>query len=47
MDDEDSDAAEDRPEEKEEAEYAFEGYRIAFNRRIALIPPAAAAPGQG
>jgi len=45
MDDEDDDAS--AHEEKEEAEYAFEGYRIAFNRRIALVPPAAAAPAQG
>jgi hypothetical protein len=34
------------PEEKDEADYAFEGYRIAFNRRVALTPPAAAASAQ-
>lgn len=30
----------------EEADYAFEGYRIAFNRRVALTPPPAAAPAK-
>ncbi|MEG3165130.1 hypothetical protein U1701_11045 [Sphingomonas sp. PB2P19] len=43
MDDDDTEA----PAEREEAEYAFEGYRIAFNRRVALTPPAAAAPALG
>ena len=38
----------DTPEETDdEAEYAFEGYRIAFNRRVALTPPAGAAPSGG
>jgi len=38
----------DKPEEAEdEAEYAFEGYRVAFNRRVALTPPAGAAPSGG
>lgn len=44
MDDED-DAKPDEPEA--EAEFAFEGYRVAFNRRIALTPPPAAAPSGG
>lgn len=42
MDDDDTDG----PEEGDKPEYAFEGYRIAFNRRVALTPPAAAAAAQ-
>lgn len=30
--------------EQAEADYSFEGYRIAFNRRVVLVPPPAAAP---
>lgn len=41
--DEDEDKTPSAPEDGE-ADYAFEGYRIAFNRRVALTPPPAAAP---
>ena len=43
-DDEDNGASSDH---EAEAEYSFEGYRIAFNRRVALTPPPAAAPSKG
>ena len=40
MDDE-QDLEDDAPEADGEAEYAFEGFRVEFNERVALTPPAA------
>ena len=44
MDDDSDDEAPAADAEAGEAEYAFEGYRIAFSRRAALTPPPAASP---
>lgn len=42
MDDEEDDEAEgDAALEEGEAEYAFEGFRVEVNARIALVPPGA------